>query len=153
VLRAVSTNDNAHSSSGYWMLTGYPHQPMNVENATPGAPNDWPCIGAVVRRLRPGSGLLPASVTLPEHIWNTGGITWPGQNAGFLGRTADPWLMTCDPSAADFQVPGLGLPHEVSPLRLQARRSLLDQVNRHLDAVEQSSSLARYGNQTQQVFD
>src|SRR5262249_38085092 len=85
--------------------------------------------------------------------WNTGGITWPGQNAGFLGRTADPWLMTCDPSAADFQVPGLGLPHEVSPLRLQARRSLLDQVNRHLDAVEQSSSLARYGNQTQQVFD
>src|ERR1700756_633012 len=30
VLRAVSTNDNAHSSSGYWMLTGYPHQPTNV---------------------------------------------------------------------------------------------------------------------------
>src|SRR5437868_174047 len=28
-LRAVSTNDNAHSSSGYWMLTGYPHQPLN----------------------------------------------------------------------------------------------------------------------------
>src|SRR5438552_9072181 len=32
VLRAVATNDNAHSSSGYYMMTGYPHLPMNVEN-------------------------------------------------------------------------------------------------------------------------
>src|SRR5207248_2845120 len=42
VLRAVSTDDNAHSSSGYWMLTGVPHQPTNSENAKPGAANDWP---------------------------------------------------------------------------------------------------------------
>src|SRR5437016_2559462 len=152
-LRAVSTNDNAHSSSGYWMLTGYPHQPTNVENATPGAPNDWPCLGAMVRRLRPGNGTLPASVTLPEHIWNTGGIVWPGQNAGFLGRTADPWLMMCDPSAPDFQVPELGLAMEVPPLRLQERRSLLQQVNTHLDTLDRSSALARYDNQTRQVFD
>src|SRR5438552_4260357 len=153
VLRAVSTNDNAHSSSGYWMLTGYPHQPTNVENAKPGAPNDWPCLGAIVKRLRPGNGMLPAALTLPEHIWNTGGITWPGQNAGFLGRTADPWLLTCDPSAPDFQVPELGLPREMSPLRLQDRRSLLEQVNRHLDAVERNNSLARFDNQTHQAFD
>src|SRR6202034_2718794 len=32
ILRAVSTGDNAHSSSGYYMLTGWPHQPMNSEN-------------------------------------------------------------------------------------------------------------------------
>src|SRR6266542_2274209 len=50
VLRSVSTDDNAHSSSGYWMLTGVPHQPTNSENAKPGAPNDSPCVGAVVRR-------------------------------------------------------------------------------------------------------
>src|SRR5262249_22775244 len=37
VLRAMSTGDNAHSSSGYWMLTGVPHQPMNSENAKLGA--------------------------------------------------------------------------------------------------------------------
>src|SRR5258707_1147183 len=33
ILRAVSTNDNAHSSSGYYMTTGYPHLPMGAENA------------------------------------------------------------------------------------------------------------------------
>ncbi len=157
VLRAVSTNDNAHSSSGYWMLTGYPHEPMNVENSKPGAPNNWPCIGAVVKKLRQADALhsacLPAAVTLPEHIWNTGGITWPGQDAGFLGKSADPWLMMCDPSRADFQVPELGLPGEVPPLRLRGRHSLLEQVNRHLDTVDRNSALSRYDTLSQQAFD
>src|SRR5439155_9162057 len=157
VLRAVSTNDNAHSSSGYWMLTGYPHQPINVENSKPGAPNNWPCIGAVVRKLRQGHGSLavglPAAVTLPEHIWNTGGISWPGQDAGFLGKAADPWLMMCDPSQADFQIPELGLPREVPPLRLGGRQSLLEAVNRHWDAVERSSAGSHYDTLSQQAFD
>jgi hypothetical protein len=157
VLRAVSTNDNAHSSSGYWMLTGYPHQPINVENSKPGAPNNWPCIGAMIRKLRQADGSrvrdLPDAITLPEHIWNTGGITWPGQDAGFLGRAADPWLLTCDPSRADFQVPELGLPGEVPPLRLRGRQSLLDQVNRHLDTLDRTGSLSRYDSLTQQAFD
>ncbi|HBI43643.1 MAG TPA: DUF1501 domain-containing protein, partial [Planctomycetales bacterium] len=37
ILRGMSTDDNAHSSSGYWMLTGVPHQPTNSENSKPGA--------------------------------------------------------------------------------------------------------------------
>jgi hypothetical protein len=152
VLRAVSTRDNAHSSSGYWMLTGTPHQPTNSENSKPGAPNDWPCLGAVVKHLRPGNGTLPAAVTLPEHIWNTGNIAWPGQNAGFLGRKADPWLLMCDPSAPNFQVPDLGLPADVPPLRLHGRRSLLQQVNRHLDALDRGA-VARFDAQAQQAFE
>jgi hypothetical protein len=152
VLRAVSTRDNAHSSSGYWILTGTPHQPTNSENSKPGAPNDWPCLGAVVKHLRPGNGNLPAAVTLPEHIWNTGNIAWPGQNAGFLGRKADPWLLMCDPSAPNFQVPDLGLPADVPPLRLHGRRSLLRQVNRHLDALDRGA-VARFDAQAQQAFE
>ncbi len=152
VLRAMSTNDNAHSSSGYWMLTGYPHQPMNSENSKLGAPNDWPCFGAVVKHRRQGNGLPPV-VTLPEHIWNTGNIPWPGQDAGWLGRQADPWLLTCDPSAAGFRVPQMQLPQEVPPVRLQSRRSLLAQVNQHLDRVAASEIFARYQTCSQQAFD
>ena len=51
VLRAMSTGDNAHSSSGYYMLTGRPHQPMNFENANPGPPNDAPSLGALLGRV------------------------------------------------------------------------------------------------------
>src|SRR5215470_3476952 len=72
VLRALATDDNAHSSSGYWMLTGVPHQPTNTENAKPGAPNDWPCTAAIVHQLRRGKNGLPPAIVLPEPIWNTG---------------------------------------------------------------------------------
>src|SRR5262245_32659356 len=88
LLRAVSTGDNAHSSSGYYMLTGVPHAPLNAENVNPGPPNDWPTIGAVVRRLRGDRGGLPAAVRLPMHIFNTDSSIWPGQDAGLLGRAS-----------------------------------------------------------------
>lgn len=152
VLRAVSTNDNAHSASGYWMLTGRPHQPMNAENAPVGAPNDWPHLGAVLQRLRPTRG-LPSAVILPEQIVNNPNLPWPGQNAGFLGRTADPWLLTCDPAAPSFQVPALSLPPELPALRFDDRRSLLEEVNRHLDGLERSNAVVRYDHQSRQAFD
>lgn len=129
VLRAMSTNDNAHSSSGYWMLTGRPHAPTNSENATPGAPNDRPCLAAMVRHLRGDRGSLPGAVRLPEEIWNTGRIVWPGQDAGWLGDAADPWLVTCDPSQADFQVGDIALPADVSVQRLMQRQQLLQDMN------------------------
>jgi hypothetical protein len=153
VLRALATDDNAHSSSGYWMLTGMPHQPLQAENARPGAPNDWPSLAGLVQRLRPTKGGLPASIALPDHIWNDGNLAWPGQDGGFLGRSADPWLLHCDPNAVDFQIPGLALPQEISPSRLQTRLSLLEQVNQRLDAVDRSGAVARFDNRTQQAFD
>src|SRR5262249_40460735 len=109
VLRGVVTNDNAHSSSGYQMFTGVPHQPMSLENATPRAPNNWPNLGAIVRALRPDAGRLPAAITLPSDIRNTGNAVWPGQDAGFLGARYHPWIIDCDPSAKDFRPPDLTL--------------------------------------------
>ena len=132
VLRALSTRDNAHSSSGYWMLTGVPHLPSNTENAKLGAPNDWPSLAAINGALRGKAIGMPASMVLPEHIWNTGGIPWPGQDAGFLGRTSDPWLLHCMPQEAGFAVPGVTLPGEVAAPRLADRVNL----SRNLDACE-----------------
>jgi hypothetical protein len=153
VLRAVSTDDNAHSSSGYWMLTGRPHAPRNSENSLPGPPNDWPCVGAVVRQLRGDQGHLPGAIRLPEEIWNTGRLVWPGQDAGWLGDSADPWLMTCDPNANDFQAPDIGLPGDISPLRFDRRRALFAAVNQHLDQIARSSAVSRWQSLRQKGFD
>jgi hypothetical protein len=153
VLRALSSGDNAHSSSGYFMLTGRPHTPMNAENANPGPPNDFPSLGAVVRRLQHGKRGMPASVTLPHRIFNTNGSVWPGQDAGFLGRGADPWLFTFDPSLNPLRVPEFSLPDGVSAPRMERRRSLLELVNRQLDAVERSNVLSSFDKQSQQAFD
>ncbi len=134
VLRAMQTKDNAHSASGYYMLTGQAHQPKNQENSTARFPNLWPSVGAVVNRLLPPRDKFPGAVTLPEHLWNNGMIVWPGQDAGFLGRAWDPWLIKCDPSNADFQVTGLTPVDGVSRERLDDRLGVLDQLNRRAAA-------------------
>jgi hypothetical protein len=153
VLRALSTNDNAHSSSGYYMTTGQPHQPVGVENAKPGAPNDWPCLGALINRAATGAGGLPAAITVPEQSANDGNLTWPGQDGGFLGRTADPWLVNGDPSAADFRIEGLALPAEVSAERFEGRRGLVQQVNRRLDGLERAGAMGLFDSRQQQALD
>jgi hypothetical protein len=152
VLRAVSTGDNAHSSSGYYMLTGRPHAPMNFENANPGPPNDWPNIGSMVGKLTTPRGELPRTVRLPCHIYNTDGSVWPGQTGGFLGKSADPWLFRCEPASKDYHIPEFSLPVDVPTERLSLRRSLLDQFNQQVSAVDRSGRLGEYDGLTQRAY-
>ena len=153
LVRAMRTGDNAHSSSGYYMLTGHPHIPMNMENANPGAPNNWPNFGSVVRRLATNGRSLPAAVRLPHQIFNTDGSVWPGQDAGFLGRALDPWMFRCEPASPEFRIPEFTLSADVTGERLHARRSLLAQLNRHRASVERTDALAPYDAATRQAFD
>lgn len=153
VLRAVVSGDNSHSSSGYQMLTGVPHVPLSRENATAKAPNLWPSLGAIVRTLREDRGGLPASITLPRYIANVGEILWPGQDAGFLGRKFDPWLLNCDPSEADFNLPGLDFPEGLSPLRFSNRRSLLHQLDDTARQLDRQEKVQLFGDHSRQAID
>ncbi len=144
VIRSMVTSDNSHSSSGYQMLTGVQHVPLGVENATKKAPNFAPCSAAIVKALRGDDGALPASIVLPDHVWNDGNISWPGQDAGFLGLKHDPWLIPCDPSEASFQVQALRLPGELTRPRFDERRTLLESLNRHAGRRVESSGSAPY---------
>src|SRR5262249_34306819 len=151
-------------SSGYYMMTGQPHQPMNSENANPGPPNNWPTLGAYVQRLRrPGS--VPAAVRLPHRIFNTDGSVWPGQDAGFLGRNADPWLLNCEPTPAQqardgtitliekLRVPDFTLAADVPADRLEDRHLLLRKVGEQFDNVQRSGALDQYDHHIHQAFD
>ncbi len=154
LLRAMHTGDNAHSSSGYYMLTGVPHLPKNREGVNPGAPNNWPNFASIVRRLQPGTTSLPAAVRLPHHIWNTDGSVWPGQDAGFLGSASDPWLFRCEPASEDFQIPEFSLPEMLSLDRFQQRRRLLSEIDHHVSGSQrQSDVLEHYDGATGQAFD
>lgn len=153
ILRAVSTGDNAHSSSGYYMMTGRPHAPLNAENANPGPPNDWPNLGSILQRIAPAGGELPTAVRLPMHIFNTDGSVWPGQDAGFLGRTCDPWMFRCEPASKDFKIPEFTLPIDVPLERLSGRASLLKDLNAHLAAVERSGKMEYFSSLSQRAYD
>lgn len=140
VLRAVSTDVNAHTGSGYWMLTGRPHPNRDGDSMPPTA-TDWPTLGAMVKRLLPGERDLPSVVTFPEPIRNNPGVVVAGQNAGFLPATCDPFLLECDPSATHFQVPGLTPLPELPPVRLDRRRDLLTRVNTALDDAQRNTGV------------
>ena len=150
ILRGVSTGDNAHSSSGYAMLTGVPHAPLNAENVNPGPPNDWPTLGAVVRRLRGDRGGLPAAVRLPMHIFNTDSSVWPGQDAGFLGRGSDPWLFRCEPASKNFAIPEFTLAADIPVERLGERRDLLNRLDQ---GIATASASGAYSGRIAQAFD
>ncbi len=63
-----------------------------------------------------------------------------GQDAGFLGKTYDPFVLNADPSAKDFKVPDLLPPQEISEVRLARRRALRDLVDQSVKNFEASES-------------
>lgn len=152
LLRGVSTGDHAHSSSGYAMMTGHAHQPLNFENANPGAPNDWPTLAAVVQHLQRGPQLLPPAMRIPHHIYNTDRSVWPGQDAGFLGSQSDPWLFRCEPASPNFQIPEFQLVDDVTASRLGDRRQLLRQLDGQLQRLDQTEQISEFAQQQRQAL-
>jgi Protein of unknown function (DUF1501) len=153
VLRAMSTGDNAHSSSGYYMLTGRPHQPMNFENANPGPPNDSPSLGGMFSRVGTFQGGMPLSVTLPHRIFNTDGSVWPGQDAGLLGRACDPWLLNARLTPEGYRIQEIDLPADLDSDRLGRRRGLIEQLQRTLDVIDADPAAKLVDAHTRQAFD
>jgi hypothetical protein len=153
ILRACRTADNAHSTSGYYMSTGVPHLPLQIEGAAPGAPNNWPCLGGIVRSLKPSVGAIPSAITLPEVAANDGNKTWPGQDAGFLGRSHDPWVLSGDPSLPEFEVPNLAFTNLVPRDRFETRFNLLQQFDHQLQQAERGGSLERFNAWQHQALD
>ena len=97
-----------------------------------------PHAGCVVEYLRGRRGDLPAHVLVPEPMGNTGGGLSHGQDAGFLGKSRDPFVLGADPSKPNFRVPDLLPPPEISEVRLERRRKLRDIVDDRVANFEAS---------------
>jgi hypothetical protein len=150
VIRSLSTNDNTHDSSGYWLWTGYKYQGPNSRTIQP---NDWPYFGSLVKRLKPSDTLPPLStVWLPDMARLNENVTPAGQTGGFLGQEWDVDRFVGDPSAPNYQVEGLRL-SELPPLRISQRQDLLKQVEKHFAQVERGSAVKLFDRYQQQAFD
>ncbi len=68
--------------------------------------NDPPCLGAILSETLPERRGLPTFVALPHVMYNV--VQLPGQVAGFLGSAHDPFQVSADPSAPNFQMGELG---------------------------------------------
>jgi len=87
-------------------------------------------------------------VALPQKNTNTDGTIWPGQGGGFLGARYDPLQVTADyekhrPDMAaytncKFHTPSLSLPPGMTADRFDARRRLLDALDRDARETERA---------------
>ena len=96
------------------------HQMMQTGRLFRGGINS-PHAGCVLGYLRGRRSDLPPHVVLPEPMGPTGGDLPHGQDAGFLGKTNDPFALMADPSKNGFQVPDLLPPPGIGEARLQRR--------------------------------
>jgi len=100
---------------------------------------ETPHLGCVLGFLRGRRGDLPPHVVLPEKMGPTGGNLPHGQEAGFLGKQHDPFVLNADPSAKDFRVPDLLPPSELPVVRTDRRRRLREQVDKSMREFEASA--------------
>jgi hypothetical protein len=151
IVRSIATDDNNHDVSGYWVLTGYPYGPGSARQIKP---NDWPYFGSIVKMLKP-SQRLPAltSVWVPDVMRLNDNVTPAGQTAGFLSKLWEPARFIGDPAAPDYRLEGLALRDELTPLRLNQRRTLLGQLDRHFRQVERGGAIETWDRLSQHAYD
>jgi hypothetical protein len=99
---------------------------------------EHPHAGCVLGYLKGQRGEVPAHVLMPRPIGRTGGNLPHGQNAGYLGKQHDPFVLNADPSDAKFKVPDLLPPEYISAIRAERRQKMRDAVEGALSAFEKS---------------
>jgi hypothetical protein len=100
---------------------------------------EYPHAGCVLGYLKKQRGEVPAHVLMPRPIGRTGGNLPHGQNAGFLGKQHDPFILNADPSDPKFTVPDLLPPEYISAIRAERRQKLRDAVDGALESFDKNA--------------
>ena len=127
IVRSMSHPEGNHLVAVHRVLTGQPSNPRGATDLDRVASrDDFPCYAAVLDRVRRRNDGVPSGVALPTRLVE-GPLTWPGQDAGFLGPSHDPWQLRLDPNHPEARDDTLALPPGLDPARLHRRRHLLVQ--------------------------
>ncbi len=129
IVRSVTHTASVHTTGVCTMLTGKYHATPQVDQ-TRATLADHPHLGSIVSRHLGWQGSLPPFISLPMLFAAppVEGI-WPGQNAGFLGRRYDPFVISGDKQTSQFSAPVVNLPADMIPERLGHRRALLEKLD------------------------
>lgn len=142
LVRSVTHPDSTHTVAMHYMLTGQRHRRPDTNPTN--LPDDFPCYGAAVNRLRPSRTPLPSGISLnaPGNEIPSGHI-FPGFFAGFLGHGYDPMFITDNPANKQFNpfpIAG-GEPRE----RILERESLVGRLDRLRGKLSSDDSIRSAG--------
>jgi hypothetical protein len=99
---------------------------------------EYPNFGCVMGKLKGPKGDVPPYVLMPRPIGNTGGNMPHGQNAGFLGKGFDPFVLNADPADPNFRVPDMLPPDYLTALRVDRRRDWREMIDKSVSMFETS---------------
>ncbi len=127
IIRSMSHPEGNHLLAVHRVLTGQASSPRGANDLDRVASrDDFPCYSAVLDYMRRPSDGVPSGVALPTRLIE-GPLTWPGQDAGFLGPRHDPWQLRLDPGRPESPDESLALPPGLDCARLHRRGHLLNQ--------------------------
>jgi len=167
--RSLTHPFNGHSEGHMVMLSGRTELPPGFKDLAP-QPTDWPSIAAVAGAVTPPRNNLPPAMILPERLIHNTGRVIPGQTAGLMGATRDPWFIEAsrftpkfygaypqfafhhqtgafNPKDFFFQTPNLSLPEGLGRERFGRRVDLLKHIageQRALDGAAVSEKFDRF---------
>lgn len=130
LIRSFRHHNSDHGPADHYMLTGYFPQAGFNPNLNPN--NQRPAHGSIIARKLGPRGGVPPYVCLPQMHASSG--------PAYLGSGAAPFGIEADPNAPDFAVPDIVPPPSLAANRLEARQSLLRQLDRYQRSVERQAN-------------
>ena len=163
--RSLTHSSNEHSQGHQIMLSGRSELPPGFKGSTP-QPSDWPSIASIAGDATIPRNNLPPAVALPERLVHNSRRVIPGQFAGEMGPSRDPWFIEASPfhaksygafpeyqfdhqerDGADsrvFQAPNLTLPHGLTRTSFGKRIDLLKSLERQQQFLDRSASVQNF---------
>lgn len=165
--RSLTHSSNEHFQGTTLMLTGRSTWAPGFDFFKP-MPTDHPSIAAVANAVVPPRTNLPPAMILPERLIQPKLMRIPpGQGAGMMGATREPWFVEASPYRNDvlgaypeyafdnldapipdknfpFQAPNLSLPEGLAGDRFQNRLQLLETINSQRAALEGAAESAEF---------
>ena len=127
LIRSLHHANRLHDAAGIETLTGRPLAGGDRELFAP-QPQFFPSYGSALAYLWRDRRLDVACAALPFLFHNV--VDVPCQGAGFLGAAYNPFWIEGDAANRTYGADMLTLPGELTPARLQQRRSLLEDMDR-----------------------
>ena len=168
IVRSLTHPYNEHSIGHHVMLTGRTPTPVGFNASRPTA-NDSPSIASIVNGVAPPRNNLPPAAVLPEKLIHVTGRTIPGQFAGEMGESFDPWLIEASqyrdtnythgafpeygfqrqrgrttPENYRYEAPRLELAQGVLRDQFEARRSLLTSIEAQRRSLDAGANVSDY---------
>jgi hypothetical protein len=135
VVRSMSHGEAAHERGTHNMFTGYRPSPAI----------QYPSLGSIVSHELGPRANLPAYICVPS-------LPNPFAGTGYLSSSYGAFSLGADPAQGGFRVRDLALPNGVDASRFTRRRTAMDAVNAHFEAIEKADAIGAMDTFYQQAY-